>query len=118
MGFASMFEDIVDRLDGEIQEPGRMVNRETSETSQSTIRHDDEPPPAYKEEVSRLLVKDGYPSYLLKYFINWIWQYKIGQMSLDQISSEFDEKCIPLITCCLQKKDQITSAFVKEHLLK
>jgi len=121
MGFASMFEKITEALDGEVrsiaaQELGRVASRRTSEASQPKTRHGDETTLAFTEKASHLLIEDGCPSYLIKYYLNWIWQYKMRRNSMDQIWLEFVRLAIPLMTPYLQRGDPITLAFVEKHL--
>jgi len=122
MGFASMFEEIMEALGGEVQgivsqERQREASRGISQASQLKAKHYDEPPEAFTEKVSHLLSEDGCPSYLIKYYINWIWQHIMGQKSMDQICNEFARVAIPLITPYLQRDDPITIAFVRKHRL-
>ncbi len=122
MGFASMFEDITEALDGKVhsivvQEQRRVANHVKSQASQLEATHDGEPPMAFTETASNLLSEDGCPPYLIKDYLNWMWQYLIGQKSMDQIWHEFSRVAIPLMTPYLQRGDPITLAFVRKHLL-
>jgi hypothetical protein len=124
MGFASMFEDIIEALElhSEVRsivarELGRVASRRTSEALQPKTRHGDDPSLAFTEKVSHLLTEDGCPSYLTKHYLNWIWQYIMGRKSMDQIWLEFERLAIPLMTPYLQRGDPITLAFVEKYLL-
>lgn len=122
MGFASMFEDIMEALDGEVrsmvaQERRRVANHVVSQASQLETTHDGEPPMAFTEKDSNRLLEIGCPPYLIKDYLNWIWQYLIGQKSMDQIWHEFSQVAVPLMTHYLQRGDPITLAFVRKHLL-
>jgi hypothetical protein len=122
MGFASMFEEIMEALAGEVRdvmspERQREASHRVSQASQLKAKRYDKPPKAFTKRVSHLLSEDGCPSYLIKYYINWTWQYVTGQKSTDQIWDEFTRKAIPLMTHHI-KDDPITIAFVRKHLLK
>ena len=128
MGFASMFEDIGDSLyvnahsyvefgGAVVREQRRVDNHAASKTSHLETTHYEEPPMEFMEIASNRLRKDGCPSYLIKDYCNWIWQYLARQKSVDEIWNEFSKVAIPLMTSYLQKDDEITLAFVRKHVL-
>jgi len=123
MGFASMFEEIMEALGSEfqrivLQEQQRDTNHSISQTSQLKAKRYSEPPEKVLKKASRVLSEYGYPPYLIESFINWGWQLEVKQKSIDQIWDEFARVAIPLITSYLQKHDLITITFVQKHLLK
>jgi hypothetical protein len=124
MGFASMFEEIWQGtfMDSQVRialaqdrEPGD--SHVTSKNSEPLTRHVDEPPQAFTKKSSERLIIDGCPSYLIKHYVDWIWQYKIGQKSEEQLWLEFVQEAIPLMTQYLQRGDPTTVTFVEKHLL-
>lgn len=87
--------------------PGKL-QPSTSQTASS-----DEPPQAFQDQVSPLLLKQGCPPYLIGHYLKWIWQYEKGRKTADQIWNEFVYVAIPLMTIYLQKNDKVTVEFVK-----
>ena len=123
MGFASMFEEIMEALGGEfqrivLQEQQRDINHSISQTSRLKAKRCSEPPEKVVKKARRVLSEYDYPPYLIESFINWGWQLEMKQKSMDQIWDEFVRVAIPLITSYLQKHDSITIRFVQKHLLK
>jgi len=100
-----------------VREQRRIANHVASQASHVETTHYDEPPMAFAEEVTNLLVDNGCPSYLIKDCVKWRWQCKTRQKSVDEIWHEFSRVAIPLITCYLEKGDEITRLFVSKHLL-
>lgn len=122
MGFASMFEDIVERLGGEIptivmhQGSQKETTGRQSGVSQAEIVDYQAPPPGFLEKVSIKLVEDGIPSYLHSHFANWICQVMTKQKSVEQTWKEFESQAIPLLTRHLLDNDPITVVYVKRMM--
>ncbi len=74
------------------------------------------PPQTFNDHASKILLKKGVPPYLIKYYVNWCWQYENRQKSVDQIWAEFVQVAFPLMTNAIKKNDPVTCGFVKKLL--
>ena len=86
------------------------------QVAQPQNSRDDELPQIFKDNASRVLLEKGVPPYLIKYYVNWCWQYEKRQKSVDQLWDEFVQVALPLMTNALKKNDPITCRFVKKLL--
>jgi len=122
MGFASMFEELIEKLGSEfphikLQDSQKENSHSISQSSLLKAKSYQKPPKKFVSRVTQILSENGCPSYLKEHYIKWIWQLKTGQKVIDQILDDFVELAMPLITSYLQKQDPTTIAFVQKHSL-
>lgn len=125
-GFASYLEDILDRLEifylpvPQAGGKGSGGNNRTdvTEISQSDDEGPSRPPWEFREKVSQLLLRDSVPHYIVENYVNYIYWYMKGEMSMDQVFGRFGGDCIPLLTEHLLTYDAATIRFVGKLMQK
>lgn len=118
MGFASMLEDIVERLGREI--PTIVLRNEESEGAvpgrhwgQQAVTSRSHPlPTAFEGRVGSMLAKSAIPSYLILHYTKWIYLLVTKQGSIDDAWGEFVREGVPLLTQNLHSGDPLTKQFV------
>ena len=92
MGFASMFEDIYEKLgvlldtsiiiENKVVSKIKPVDLEIPEPKQ-TVQN--VPLRGFRERVAPMLAEDGVPPYLIDYWTTWIYQCMKGVKSVDEL---------------------------------
>lgn len=130
MGFASFFEDIVNKTGGaalnqiSYREPQMVKDVLKESKSEKTVTKNPNlsnvaisktfivPPEYYKLAYSN--IKDKVPDYLIDLYIGWMYQFVTHQKLMDEIFTEFTVVGVPQLTKHLNSgSDSITDIFVK-----
>jgi len=130
MGFASMLEEIREKLGDELP---IIIGQET--VQERTLRVEDpvasyqalrsahlqaayrrELPRRFVDTVTPMLEEDGIPSYLHQLFLGWIYDLMRRHKSAQETWQEFAHLADGLVIEHLNEGDQATAAFVRRFL--
>ena len=91
------------------------VSRKPDEVSQPIPNL---PPQDFIEILSPILIKDGVPSYLVHFLVNYVYQLVVIKCkTYEQIFDDFTREAMPLVKENLQKRDAATIMFTRKYLL-
>ena len=127
MGFASMLEDIIEKLGGRypmaiVREVGQeqrptvqdpVTRYQALESAHLQAAYQREFPRRFADTATPMLEREGIPSYLRQLFLGWTYDLMTRRKSMEETWQELVHYGIPLVTRHLNEGDPAAMAFLQ-----